>query len=365
MREVYSAPALVDINITNRCNLKCGYCSVSAGPNTSEDKELTVSDFEMLFKDLDDMKVHRISLSGGEPFVRKDFFEILEKTQKYKFAKVINTNGILITDDVARKLSKYNFDRICVTIDGSNPAVHESIRGQGTFKKSIEGIKNLQKYNLPVSTLFTLNKNNVEDLINTIKLNENLGIEYMSVMVICPTGRASKGDSLITKEKWYPMLYKLTKMKESGEIKLKFKIVPPNESSVFWLFYYPLEYYNRLDLLNVWRQDCNVYPEKRTISCQAGIKACSVNYNGDVYGCELMSDIHELKAGNIKEKSIKEIWNSSQAFNKLRSITFDNLNGKCVECDKKWCGAGCRAAAYHLDGSIYGSDNACFFHEED
>ena len=98
--------------------------------------------------------------------------------------------------------------------------------------KAIEGIKNLQRYNLPVSTLFTLGKHNVDDLINTIKLNDMLGIEYMSVMVICPTGRANDGSILQIKNIGIQYFY-LTKRIARGEFKVKFKIVPPNESDIF------------------------------------------------------------------------------------------------------------------------------------
>ena len=363
MRNFFTAPALVDIALTNRCNLKCNYCSASSGESTLNNNELTLHDYKTLFKDLDKMNVHRISLSGGEPFVRSDFFEILKETQQYSFAKIINTNGILITDSISKELTKYNFDRICVTIDGSTPQIHDSIRGNNSFKLALNGIQNLQKYNLPVSTLFTLHPNNVNNLIYTIKLNESLGIEYMSVMVVCPTGRASNGSSLLTKEQWYPVFLELSEMLKSNKIKLKFKIVPPNESSIFWLFYFPLKHYNRLDLLSVWNQS-EEGSFTREISCQAGIKSCSITSNGDVYGCDLMIGIDEFKVGNILTSSLNDIWLNSPVFSKLRSITFDSLNGKCKNCDNLWCGAGCRSAAYNLTGSIYGSDESCFLHKE-
>ncbi|WP_255301070.1 radical SAM/SPASM domain-containing protein [Bacillus cereus] len=366
VRNYYSAPSLVDISITNRCNLKCDYCYASSSPFETKNEEMDLNHLNNLFQDLDDMNVHRISLTGGEPFIRDDFFEILSATQKYKFAKIINSNGILISDKIASKLSKFDFDRICITLDGSCPEVHDIIRGHGSFKKTIRGIKNLQKYNLPVSTLFTLNKTNVNDLINTIKLNELLGITYMTVMVVCPTGRASDGSILADKNNWYPMFLNLSEMKSRGDIKLNFKIIPPNESPVFWLYYFPLEHYNRLDLLSVWDQDLNltdIHTKEREISCQAGVKACSIAYNGDVFGCDLMMGIDQFRAGNIKSTSIKEIWNESSVFNKLRNISFDNINGKCGSCSHKWCGGGCRSSAFNLTNSIYGSDNSCFFEE--
>lgn len=361
MRDSYMSPSLVDISLTNRCNLNCDFCYASSSPFEKSEHELSLDDYRKIFKDLADMKVLRISLSGGEPFIRNDFFEILNEAQKYDYAIVINSNGTLITEEIAKKLTEYNFDRICISLDGSNSNKHDIVRGNNSFIQTIEGIRLLQKYNLPVSTLFTLHKSNVDDLLDTIKLNENLGMHHMTIMVVCPTGRDSKGDTLVSKQQWYPMLLKISEMKKNNEIKLNLKIVPPNESPVFWMIYFPLKHYDRLDLLQVWDQDLNVDSEKREVSCQAGLRACSINYNGDVYGCDLMMGIEDFKAGNVKEESISNIWNNSETFIRLRKITFNEINGPCKDCDFMWCGAGCRSSAYNLTGDIAGSDMSCFY----
>jgi radical SAM protein with 4Fe4S-binding SPASM domain len=364
MRRHYSAPSLVDISVTNRCNLHCPFCYANSYTESPKHEELTLNDYQKLFFELNELNVLRISITGGEPFIREDIFKILSEFDKYNYAKIINTNGILINEYIAEKLTKYNIDRICVSLDGSSSKVHDKIRGSGTFNKVINTINLLKnKYNLPVSTLFTLNKYNVDDLINCIKLNEKLGLEYMAVMMVCPTGRASDGGILPTKEQWYPMLYTLSKMIKNNEINLIFKIVPPNEGKTWWQLFFPLEYYDRIDLLDYWPyNDISLKPnEKRDISCQAGIKACSIIHNGDVYGCDLMIGIKEFLAGNVKETNFLDIWNNSSVFNRLRTMKFEELNGKCKECPNYWCGGGCRSAAYNLTGDICGSDISCFY----
>ncbi|CEN29469.1 radical SAM/SPASM domain-containing protein [Lactococcus piscium] len=364
MRNYFSTPLLIDVCITNRCNLNCDYCSAESGPFASKKNEMSIEEIDGLFRQFDDLKVPRVAVTGGEPFIREDALDILEKFSKYNFAKVLNTNGTLITDKIARRLSKFNLDRICVTLDGSIPEIHESQRGHGTFNKVIEGIKKLQRYQLPVSTLFTLGKHNVNDLINTIKLFDKLEVDFMSVMVICPTGRANDASILANKEEWYPVFLDLSERMKKKEFNLKFKIVPPNESDVFWTHFFPLQYYKRLDLLDVWGKSLSDIPKQREISCQAGIKACSINHKGDVYGCDLMNGIQELIAGNIKEKSFPEIWHNSLVFKKFRDMSFQDLTGKCSICPHTWCGGGCRCSALELDGSLLGSDLACFFDEE-
>ena len=362
MREYFKTPAIVDISITQKCNLHCDYCSASAGPNAETNNEMSLDDYRRLFKELDDLHVLRVSISGGEPLIREDFFDILEEACKYDYATVINTNGTLITDELAYKLTKYSFDRICVTLDGSCAEIHEYHRGKGTFNKVLEGIKILQKYNLPVSTLFTLNEKNVEDLINAIRFNEALGMDYMTVMVVCPTGRATD-KNVVSKEKWYPLFLKLSEMKANDEIHINFKIVPPNESETFWLYYYPLKYYDRLDLLQFWNQDITMQTEKRELSCMAGIKAACVTPEGKVFGCELMLSNPDFCAGSFKEHSFKSIWDDSEVFNRFRNACFENITGKGSKCKNEWCGGGCRSSAFNLTGSYMGSDLTCF--EED
>lgn len=365
MREYSPFPLLVDISVTNRCNLNCSYCSADSGPFARKKDELSIEMLDSLFKELDYMGVPRVGITGGEPFMREDILEILELFSKYRFTKILNTNGILINDKISRKLVPLNLDRICVTLDGSKSEIHDSQRGKGSFNKVVEGIRNLQRYNLPVSTLFTLGKHNVDDLINTIKLNDKLGIEYMSVMVICPTGRANDGSILADKNSWYPVFYDLTKRIYAGEFNVKFRIVPPNESQIFWTHYFPLAHYGRLDLLEkVWNQSIEtIETSNREISCKAGISSCAINHKGDVYGCDLMNGIESLVAGNIKEKSFNEIWHNSDIFKKLRNIHMKDLSGKCSTCQIPWCGGGCRCSALELDNSILGSDLACFYEE--
>ena len=311
------------------------------------------------------MDVPRVAVTGGEPFRREDIFEILESFNKYKFTKVLNTNGTLITDKVAKRLSQLNLDRICVTLDGATADIHESQRGKDTFNKVISGIRNLQRYNLPVSVLFTLGKHNVNSLLDTIRLCDKLEIEFMSVMVICPTGRANDASILADKEEWFPVFLDLSERMKNKEFKVHFKIVPPNEGDVFWTHFFPLQYYRRLDLLEVWGMSLNDLPKQREISCQAGIKACSINHKGDVYGCDLMNGIEELVAGNVKEKYFREIWNKSIVFNKLRNMSFEDISGKCSICPHTWCGGGCRCSALELDGTLLGSDLACYWNENE
>lgn len=159
MRNFYKSPSLIDISITNRCNLKCGFCYAESKVETYSN-ELNTEELKKIFEEIDKLNVHRVAISGGEPFVRKDIFDIIENFTSHDYSTIINTNATLINDSIAKNLKKYEIDRICVSLDGSNKVNHDAIRGSDTFEKTLKGIQNLQKYNLPVSTLFTLHNKN-------------------------------------------------------------------------------------------------------------------------------------------------------------------------------------------------------------
>ncbi|MGP1569209.1 MAG: SPASM domain-containing protein [Peptoanaerobacter stomatis] len=167
------------------------------------------------------------------------------------------------------------------------------------------------------------------------------------------------GNFSVNAKTWYPTFLELSEMKLRGDIKLKLRIIPPNESEIMWTHYYPLKHYDRLDLLKVWEFDTEKEFD-RELSCKAAKFACSISSNGDVFGCNLMSSIKELCAGNVKFNSFESIWNDSKVFMELRNLSITDLSGKCKDCENDWCGGGCRSNAYNLTGSICGSDITCF-----
>lgn len=187
----------------------------------------------------------------------------------------------------------------------------------------------------------------------------------MSVMVICPTGRANDSSILADKEHWYPVFLDLSKRISKNEFKVNFKIVPPNESEVFWTHFFPLAHYKRLDLLSVWGMTLKDNYEKREISCQAGIESCSINHKGELYPCDLMNGIPELVAGNVNDDDFLTIWSKSKIFENMRNIRFKDITGKCARCPHKWCGGGCRCTALEQDGTLLGSDLSCFWEEKE
>jgi SynChlorMet cassette radical SAM/SPASM protein ScmE len=123
-----------------------------------------------------------VTISGGEPFFRKDLPELVEGIVRNRMRFNILSNGTLITDEMAAFLaSTGRCDGVQISIDGSVPTTHDACRGEGNFLKAMQGIKSLQKHNVPVSVRVTIHKQNVWDLENVSKLLlEEVGLSSFS-----------------------------------------------------------------------------------------------------------------------------------------------------------------------------------------
>ncbi|MFQ6118984.1 MAG: radical SAM protein, partial [Methanosarcinales archaeon] len=139
-KRVTSSPIALQLHLTRKCNLNCYYCGADEFRKKEKEQELNTKEWVNLLERLKEIQVFDVAFSGGEIFLRKDIFEILETAIKCKFPKMrLTTNGTLISDAVAKRLKSLNFKNIGISLDG-NKETHEQIRGAGSFTKTIEGI---------------------------------------------------------------------------------------------------------------------------------------------------------------------------------------------------------------------------------
>ena len=152
--KLMKTPRSVELAITNRCNLRCKYCShFTGGGDVGQD--LPKEEWLQFFKELNSCAVMNVTLQGGEPFCREDLRELIDGIISNLMRFSILSNGTLITDEMAAFLaSTGRCDGVQVSIDGSVPTTHDACRGEGNFLRAMQGIKSLQKYNLPVSVNF-------------------------------------------------------------------------------------------------------------------------------------------------------------------------------------------------------------------
>lgn len=209
--------------ITNRCNYSCSYCIFAANKGKVSGELNTNEVFEVLER-LKSKNFTHLKFTGGEPFIRKDFPKILEKSSDLDFIVDVSTNASLITKEKARKIKDYNLEMVHVSVDGHNKQLNEIARGENTYQRTINGIKNLVDNDIYVrigTVIFKENETYLEEMVksaNSMKVNEII-FSFME-----PIGRMEGDYSKVSRKTINQVkeeVQKLTK-KYSSDIKINY-----------------------------------------------------------------------------------------------------------------------------------------------
>jgi AdoMet-dependent heme synthase len=348
---------IVAWEITRTCNLFCEHCRASA-KNEVYPGELSTDD---CFKIVDGIKRAGspiLILSGGEPLLRPDVFDIGKYAAASGLRVVMGTNGTLIDDAVAAKIKAVPISRISVSLDFPDVARQDKFRGfTGAFEAAVAGIEAAKRAGIEVQINCTVTRMNVNSLGDLVDMAIKLGAVAFHPFMLVPTGR---GKGLAEKElspeeyesalKWI-----CAKQKELGE-KLLFK---PTDAP----HYYRIARQCGPAVGGQPSGHTADHPvglsgyemDSMTRGCLAGISYCFISHVGKVFGCGYL----DVEAGDTKQNEFVEIWENSPLFLKLRDL--GNLNGKCGYCEfKRICG-GCRARSYEVTGDYLAAEPYCVY----
>jgi MoaA/NifB/PqqE/SkfB family radical SAM enzyme len=191
------APITIVWNFTNRCNLNCLHCHQDSSP-TSSGSELTTS---QAFKVIDNMNaagVAVLTFSGGEPLLRRDLYDVIERANDNGMLCTIASNGTLITRKVAKNLAKVGIKRVEIGLDGARAETHDFLRNKPeSFEATIEGIRNCAAVGFDeLATTMTLHSKNINELEETMDLAEKLGATRFYLNRLIPAGRGVEASYL-------------------------------------------------------------------------------------------------------------------------------------------------------------------------
>jgi radical SAM protein with 4Fe4S-binding SPASM domain len=320
--------------ITNQCNLKCSHCG-----NTSRAKlenELSKEESFDFINQCVDLGVFILNVSGGEAFLRENWFEILSYARKKKLEVGITSNGTLIDDKVASQLKKLETFNIHISLDGIGK-VHDDFRNQkGVFKSVINSIELFKKYKIPFGLTTSITKKNFHDLENVKNFVKENEINSWNLYYALPVGCLEKADSVSITE-YYNFAKKVADYRK--ELK-DITYISIGDS---------LGYYGSLDIRDdLW------------MGCRAGISGCAVDAEGNVKGCPIQHD--SFNEGNIREKPLKDIWLDKNAFSYNRNPV--KLEKHCKTCRYgKVCKGGCKTSMYSQQTNFRYNDY-CLYHIE-
>jgi SynChlorMet cassette radical SAM/SPASM protein ScmE len=335
-------PRMVEIDITNKCNLRCKYCShfSSAGDT---DKDLPAREWLKFFTELKDLAVMNLCICGGEPFLRDDLKELIEGIVRNRMRFCILSNGTLITDSMAKFLAACGrCDYVQVSIDGSMPTTHDAMRGKGSFQKAIEGLKALKKSGVITGVRVTIHRKNVHDLEGIAKLLledvglQGFGTNSASHMGLC---RANAEMVQLTPEERTIAMKTLLKLNKKYKNRIGAAAGPLAEARM-WLDMEKARRENRKDSSGT----------GRLVACGGVNNKIAVRADGVITPCVQMSHI---ELGRINRDSLEDIWQSHPELNRLRARRDIRLSSfeYCKDCAYvNYCTGNCPALAYTLSG---------------
>ncbi|HOG98225.1 MAG TPA: radical SAM protein [Methanothrix soehngenii] len=310
--------------LTAACNLSCQYCRASAS-HEQDLGELDTDEAKRFVESIAPRKPMLI-LSGGEPLLRPDLFQIIRLAVSLGIRVSLASNGTLITPELAKEIADSGVSRVSISLDGADAAMHDLGRGQGSFKRSIRGIENLRG-RVDFQINFTVTQKNQSELIRIFDLAEKLGAAALHIFFLVPTGRGREED-VITPVRQEEMLRQIEGEMDRRRLEVQVTCAPQ---------------YARLKRPG---------HERGSGGCLAGRRFVFVSRKGEVYPCGYLP----LRVGSVREKNFIEIWENSPELQALRE---GRLKGKCGRCEfSRSCG-GCRARAYALTGDYLQSDPSC------
>jgi len=367
-------PFQVDFDITLDCMYKCRHCNADAGDKLSDEMN-TVEIFNVLDQ-LDQIGISDVSLTGGEPLLRKDALEIIKYAyDKIGFRLTLNTNGLLLDSD------KINFFKkncpninIAVSMDGYTPETYSILRKSkceydrilnAEFEIVKEHLILLAESGLSSGVNFTITNETIDNVLPTYDFIRKIGIKSMLAIKFFPYGQGRiYRDSLeLPNDRWEKFLVDITKLKKADEYYkgVQISVMCP------WEMYLPLlkSGHTLEEVHEIWQYnsplESDLYRRSRDIGCHAGITSCAISLNGDVYPCgTISSKFPPFVCGNLKKSSFEDIWYNSPVLQSLRELKLKNIEGQCQNCDYvDLCGGGCRGRAFCESGDLNGIDYLC------
>jgi len=329
--------------VTRRCNLACVHCRAGAEDQVYPG-EMDTDQARAFLTDLAEWAKPIVILTGGEPLLRDDIFEIAAHGTDLGLRMVMAPNGTLLTDELAVKAVESGIARISVSLDGATARSHDAFRAQeGAFAGALAGIEAAKRAGLEFQVNTTITPQNLKEMEDIHHLVKDLGAAAHHVFLLVPTGRGRRLAGLEALE--YEQTLNWFYDQRAPDIHLKATCAP---------------HYYRILRQRAKEEGTKVTFESHgleavTRGCLGGIGFAFLSHVGQVQPCGYL----ELSAGNIKDKPFREIWETSPLFKDLRD--FSKYEGKCGECEYiRVCG-GCRARAHAATGNYLAEEPLCTY----
>jgi putative heme d1 biosynthesis radical SAM protein NirJ2 len=327
-------PSLVSWNITRQCNLTCAHCYRDAGERP-DPQELTTAEGVKIIGEIAEVGFRVLILSGGEPLMRADLYDLIAAAGGRGLRPVLGSNGTLITEGAAAKLRQAGLARAGISLDSADPAYHNALRGSPTaWQDAVAGMKACRAVGLPFQINTTVTRQNQDQMLAITDVAMELGAVGHHVFFLVPTGRGKDiADDMVQAALYEKLLEALLLKQKDISIEIK-----PTCAPQF------VRIAERVGLQT-----------RFSMGCLAARTYCVITPTGEVQPCPYLP----IAAGNVHSESFMSIWKDSEV---LRSFREKPLEGYCGTCRWGQRCFGCRARAYWASsGNYMAEDPWCMF----
>jgi radical SAM protein with 4Fe4S-binding SPASM domain len=288
-----------------------------------------------------------VVVSGGEPLLREDVFEIIGYGAALGLRVCIATNGTLVTRSVCEKLKETDIKMVSLSLDGSTQEIHDNFRNQeGAFEGVMRAVELFKEHKIPFLINSSFTRRNQDDIPKVYELAKKLGAKAWYMFMIVPTGRGKEiMDELISKQDYETLLgWHYQMEKDEHDILVRPTCAP--------MYYRVFRQKAKQEGIDFKRRNLS-FSTGGAKGCLAGQLIALINHKGDLQPCSYFPK----SAGNVYDQSFKDIWENSPLLKDLRN--FKKYRGKCGACEYLSVCGGCRARAYLMDDDYLGEEPFC------
>jgi len=326
---ILSAPLRVHLSVTGSCPLKCRHCSLP--PKDSAHHELSLDEMRHIMRQLAAMGTCEVVLGGGEPFYRDDLDAVVLAARECSLDVSLSTSGLFVTRNMARKIAEIGLKSIKFSFDGASEKSYDYLRGKGTYRRAMRGIKILREVfgETPVKMHTVAMKSNLGELTPLLKASQKLGFNTWSVDFVRPVGSVPPASPLLLSDTEVLEAYgTLLRLQENSSTKIEFYQFPSRSGKK------------------------TIY---RGFGCVGGNLYAHIDPYGNMLPCSYLRGF--IPSSNVRQQPIKEIWVEGEGFRTIRNLPGNEL---CLKCEFfRTCRGGCRARAA-AQGNITATDPVCF-----
>jgi mycofactocin radical SAM maturase len=327
MKAGLDAPICLTWELTYACNLACVHCLSSSGRR--DPRELTTAECIGVVDELRRMQVFYVNIGGGEPMLRKDFFDIVEYATTHQVGVKFSTNGTYLDRRAAQRLAAMDYLDVQISLDGATADVNDAVRGNGSYASAVAAMEHLAEAGMgPFKISLVVTRHNVSQLDDYVALADRYGAQ-LRVTRLRPAGRGA--------DTWNELRPSNDQQRQLYHWLMDRPNVLTGDS-----FFHLSAFGEALPGLNL---------------CGAGRVVCLIDPVGDVYACPFV--IHdEFRAGSVRDPGgFEAVWRTSDLFRSLREPSSPGACGSCGSYDA--CQGGCMAAKFFVGLELDDPDPEC------